>query len=144
MLVSDEIVSAIGALVDGTSEMFLSVEDIQAEENPGVAYGVFVNLDDPGSPEQRAQRLVGAISLFGIELRNDPDADHQGAGGMQYTFNVTQLVRDLVAAGAVTDPTRWSVTVEPVDLVESDDPDLTIGPELLGEVRIGRISLFVA
>jgi hypothetical protein len=62
---------------------------------------------------------------------------------LQHTFNVSDLVSELSNAG-LFDPLAVSVTVEPIDLMETDDPSLQLDLSRMPTVRIGRISLFIA
>jgi hypothetical protein len=126
----------------GAAELFLSIEDIQAESATGAGYAVYLNIPDLFSPGDRARHQVGLVTLFGMELLNDPNVEHPGAPGLQHTFNVSALVSQLAAAG-LFDPTAVAVTVEPVDMSETDDPSLQLDLNQLPPVRIGRISLFV-
>ncbi|MQA16689.1 MAG: hypothetical protein GEV09_21915 [Pseudonocardiaceae bacterium] len=79
----------------GARALYLNVEDIEAEQNPGVVYVVFLNMasDDPGA--DRARHHVGNVTLFGIEQMNDPDAAHPGVPGLRHTFDVTRVVGEL-------------------------------------------------
>lgn len=130
------------------SAMYLNVEDIEAEQNPGIVYGVYLNLpsDDPGA--DRARHHVGNVTLFGIEVMNDPDAAHPGVPGLRHTFDITRVVDELKATGS-WDPDAITVTFEPITplpppgqegLAAAFDEDTTPATP----VRIGRVSLFVA
>jgi Common central domain of tyrosinase/Polyphenol oxidase middle domain len=132
----------------GTQTMYLNVEDIEAEQNPGVVYGVFLNMpaDDPAA--DRARYHVGNIALFGIEAMNDPDVDHDGVPGFRHTFDITRVVGELSETGG-WDPDAITVTFEPITPIPPPGQE-DRASELAGEtvdvppVRIGRVSLFVA
>jgi Common central domain of tyrosinase/Polyphenol oxidase middle domain len=132
----------VGSLIAGTTRVLLTVEDIQAERNPGIGWALFVNrpaVDDPATIDQT---LVGTMSLFGVEAMNDPNDPAHGAPGMRHTFNITQLVQTLGSMN-LWDPTQVTVTIEPFDLMESDDPSLQTDLTQIPPIRIGRVSLFV-
>ncbi len=134
-------------ITTGARAMYLNVEDIEAEQNPGVVYGVFVNMpsDDPAA--DRARYHVGNIALFGIEAMNDPDAAHGGVPGFRHTFDITRVVGELSEAGG-WDPNAIRVTFEPIAPIPPPGEEGLVGALAEEEVdvppvRIGRVSLFV-
>ncbi|MGH8910183.1 MAG: tyrosinase family protein [Egibacteraceae bacterium] len=134
----------------GTRATYLNVEDIEAEQNPGIVYGVFINL--PSDPEaDRGRYHAGNIALFGIEVMNDPDRAHDGVPGFRHTFDITRVVSTLSEAGE-WDPDAITVTFEPITPIpppgQEEDLMAAASAELLEAaaarpVRIGRVSLFV-
>jgi hypothetical protein len=122
------------------SGVFLAIEEIEAERNPGVVFDVLLNQPDEDGDPQRHR--IGSFTLFGIELMNDPDHTHDGAPGLRHMFDVTRLIAGLAALN-LWDPDSVTVTVEPVPppAPPGEEPpaieDLDLPP-----VRIGRISLF--
>ena len=77
----------------------MSVDDIKADVNPGVVYGVYLNL--PGEGGDRHAHHIGNVSLFGIEKMNDPDIRHEGAPGFRHIFDATRV------AGELSEEGRW-------------------------------------
>ncbi|MGH4009063.1 MAG: tyrosinase family protein [Pseudonocardiaceae bacterium] len=130
----------------GARAVYLNVEDIEAERNPGIVYGVFIDMpsDDPAADHARYH--VGNIALFGIEAMNDPDATHGGVPGFRHTFDITGVVGELSEAGE-WDPNSIRVTFEPIPLIPPPGEEGRMGAvaeEADGPpVRIGRVSLFV-
>ncbi|MGH3901033.1 MAG: tyrosinase family protein [Pseudonocardiaceae bacterium] len=130
----------------GARTMYLNVEDIEAEQNPGIVYGVFLSMpSDPAA--DRARYHVGNIALFGIEVMNDPDATHGGVPGFRHTFDITRVVSELSEAGN-WEPNAITVTFEPISPIPPPGEEGLVGA--LAEeavdvppVRIGRVSLFV-
>jgi tyrosinase len=131
----------------GTGEALLSVEDIEAETDPGLVYAVYLNLPEGADDEQRRLHHVGNVSLFGIEQLNDPDTGHEsGAPGLRHTFVATDVISGLNEQER-WDPASMQVTFEPLALlpppgeeeswVEERD-ELAAAP-----VKIGRVSLFI-
>jgi hypothetical protein len=125
--------------------VLVSVEDIQAERDPGVAYAVY--LDVPGDPD-RERRHIGNVSFFGVETMNDPDRPHHGAPGFRHTFDATEVVKTLKEQH-LWDPASMTITFEPIRV--HPPPGQELPPEAVAEaaapvapVRIGRVSLFVA
>jgi hypothetical protein len=139
LLASDDVTA-------GARPMYLNVEDIEAERNPGVVYGVFVNMPSDDPEADRAQYHVGNIALFGIEAMNDPDAAHGGVPGFRHTFDITRVVGELSNAGG-WDPNAITVTFEPITPIPPPGQE-NLRTELaeqadVSPVRIGRVSLFV-
>ncbi|MFL5817565.1 MAG: tyrosinase family protein [Conexibacter sp.] len=125
--------------------VYLNIEDIEGERNPGTAYGVYVNLPEGASAAQARRHHVGNLSFFGIEHVREPRGDAH-AHGLRYTIDISDLVRELVAQG------RWNqdalhVTfrpIEPVDPEASEEEQHAV-PESLSEhspVQVGRVSVF--
>lgn len=130
---------------DDARRVLVSVEDIQAERDPGVAYAVY--LDVPGDPD-RERRHIGNVAFFGVETMNDPDRPHHGAPGFRHTFDATEVVKRLKEQH-LWDPASLTVTFEPIRVLPP--PGAELPPEAVAEaaapvapVRIGRVSLFVA
>jgi Common central domain of tyrosinase/Polyphenol oxidase middle domain len=133
------------AAAPGPGRVLVSVDDIEAEVNPGVVYGVYLNLPDDGD---RDQHRIGNVSLFGIEKMNDPDARHEGAPGFRHLFDATQVVGKLSEEGR-WDPADVRVTFEPIGVLPPPGEEETWEDETTEElaippVKIGRVSIFVA
>ena len=131
----------------GPGRVLVSVDDIKADVNPGVVYGVYLNL--PGEDGDRHKHHIGNVSLFGIEKMNDPDVRHDGAPGFRHIFDATQVAGKLVEKG-LWDPASVTVTFEPVGVLpppgeeETWDPGETEEESAIPPIEIGRVSLFVA
>jgi tyrosinase len=140
------------AAVDAAGEqpIYLNVENLEAERNPGVIYGVYLNMPPDDRDADRVVHHVGNVAPFGIEQMNDRDRAHDGESGSRHTFEVASQVDALRKAGA-WDPTAVMVTFELVTplpppgdegLMESivaEQREFAAGTPL----RIGRVSLFV-
>jgi hypothetical protein len=116
--------------------LYLDVADIEGTRNPGVVYGVYLNLPQDASPATRSRHQAGVVSFFGIEQAG-PGATRRRGGrgraehGLRYTFDVTELVGRL-RAGSAWDPAQVRVellpvggTAEPGDAAPS--PTVTVG-----------------
>jgi tyrosinase len=55
--------------------LYLNIENIEGEANPGVSYGIYVNLPKDADAEAKARHHVGNVSLFGIERAPEPLKD---------------------------------------------------------------------
>ena len=47
--------------------MYLNIENIEGEANPGLLYGVYVNLPEDEPPDPDGAHFAGTMSFFGIE-----------------------------------------------------------------------------
>jgi Common central domain of tyrosinase/Polyphenol oxidase middle domain len=127
-----------------TGRVFVNVDDIEADRDPGLAYAVY--LTAPGKDEGEAERYhIGNVALFGIEKMNDPDKPHDGAPGFRHVFEATDAVRSLEAEGR-WDPDAVNVIFEPIVVLPPPgaEPAIAEPSEPVPPVRIGRVSVFVA
>lgn len=72
---------------DTPTQFHLELADIEGTANPGVVYGVYVNLpDNPNEADLEAHR-VGLVSLFGIEHSTSERA--ASPRPLRYVFDIT-------------------------------------------------------
>jgi len=81
------------------SRVYLNVEDVRALGNPGVVYGVYLNLPRRWTERDRDLHHVGNVTTFGIEGMNSLDPEHDHVPGFRHTFDVTRRVRVLRRLG---------------------------------------------
>jgi tyrosinase len=127
---------------------FLAVEDIEAERNPGVVYGVYVNLPDHPSEEDLAEHHVGNVSLFGVERARNPRGDEH-AHGLRVSMEITDLLDRLVAEEKWHEGQRLDVTFRPIALEPPADrpelaPEVTATEHSDVPITIGRVSVHFA
>jgi tyrosinase len=122
------------------SAVYLNVEDVEGEDNPGLLYGVYLNLPPGENPDPTNPHYVGVLSFFGIESappgegnEEDDEAPHR----LRYVFDVTDTVAELTARDH-WNPDELHVTFAPVGVDSERQPEQAPPP-----VRIGRVSLFV-
>jgi hypothetical protein len=139
---SRRLVEAAGA---EQGRVLVSVEDIEAEHDPGLAYAVYLTVpDDP----DRDSRHIGNVAFFGIELMNDPDRAHDGPPGFPHVFDATEVIKALKEQN-LWDPAAVTVTFDPIRILPPPGGELPAEVEAEARaptppVRIGRVSLFVA
>ena len=130
---------------------YLNVEDIRALSNPGVVYGVYLNLPKRVTERVRDFHHVGNLTAFGIENMNSLDSRHDHVPGMRHTFDVTRKLRVLRRAGRIRKGEAIEVTFLPELPTPppgyQGDADKVLG-ELLDGAReapmtVGRVSVFV-
>jgi tyrosinase len=119
--------------------VYVNVEGVEADENPGVVYGVYVNLPDDQDPDTADRFHIGNLSFFGVELAGDVDRDHRGGPGLRYAFDISELVTRL------RDEDRWNpeqVTVTFSPLGGSGDEPAAEQAEGAPSVKIGRVGIY--
>jgi tyrosinase len=124
------------------SRAYLRLEDVTAPAPAGVTYGVYLNVpdDDPATDDAH---YVGVAAFFGVEETLNPDNEH---GGMRLAFDITDLYNRLNAEGRWQD--QVSVTfvpryVEPPETPVEMPSDEIAAPQQPGNVRVGRVSVFL-
>jgi len=95
--------------------VFLEVEDIDAARNPGIVYGVYVNLPSNPTDADLEAHHAGNISLFGIEVARNPRRDEH-PHNMRISMNITRLLDRLAAGGVWTDGRTLTITLRPITL----------------------------
>jgi tyrosinase len=125
--------------------VYLSIDDIEAEKNPGKVYGVYVNLPEDASPDEAERHYVGNVSFFGIERARNPRGDEQ-AHSLRFVQDITELSQDLAKDGK-WDGKNVTVTFRPLDATVPEEKEEVAhaAPETVTEsdppVTIGRVSL---
>lgn len=122
---------------EGAMATYLNIENVHGEANPGVLYGVFLNLPEGEAAEPESESCVGTISLFGIESSQLDDEDEEAPHGLHYVFDVSEQVERLQSEGR-WNPERLDVTFSPVGVDAETEAELSVP-----SVVIGRVSLFV-
>jgi len=116
--------------------LYLNIEDIEGEVNPGTIYGIYVDLPKGADAETRAKHHVGNVSFFGIEKARAPKGDEHGHS-LRLSVEVGGLLRAL-GGGDSFEGDQICVTFCPLTLPGEEDASHEEFP-----VHIGRISLAV-
>ena len=133
----------VRATPESARRAYLNVEGITGEQNPGISYGVYVNLPDrPVATTTGDAHHVGNISFFGIERVSDTTREHGGSDGLRHAFNITALVESLRAAGT-WDPGKLSVTFKPLRPTPPEGQEDLAAEEPVLPVTIRRVSLYL-
>jgi tyrosinase len=131
----------------GVSEpqrILLHLDDIEAEENPGSVYGVYVNLPEDAGVRQLAEHHVGNLSFFGLEQAREPRGD-EPAHGIRSSMDITDVAQSLKAHGE-WDGEHVRVTLRPLGLLAPEGADAP-PPKPTHEdlpVHVGRVSVSYA
>lgn len=125
-----------GVTAGAGPRMYLNLEGVEGERDPGVAYGVYLNLPDADGDGEPERHRVGNVSFFGIEKAAGVDDD--AAHPLSYAFDVTDVVERLREEGH-WDPARVSVTISPLRKVTRRG---VTGEPSRAPVKVGRIGLY--
>jgi tyrosinase len=122
----------------------LHLEDIEAKENPGSVYGVYVNLPENADEQQLDSHHVGNLSFFGIEQAQDPAGD-KPTHGIRSSMDITGVAKSLEAQGE-WDGRHVHVSLRPLGLDAGEGADAP-PPIAMHEdlpVKVGRVSISYA
>jgi len=144
---------AAESLLAGAAEpqhrAFLDIEDIEAEQNPDVVYGVYVNLPDHPTQGDLDTHHVGNVSLFGVERARNPRGD-EPPHGLRVSMEITSLLDQLAEEQKWQDGEQLDVTFRPITLEMPADAAQSLLPEIentdhaQNPVTIGRVSIHYA
>jgi tyrosinase len=126
--------------------LYLNIEDIKGEQNPGTVYGVYVNLPESPDEQALAAHHAGNVSFFGIERATRPLGDEHGHT-LRVSMEVGELLRSL-GDGEHFEEEEVRVTFRPLSLVppegRSEESFRAAAPSTdEPPVQIGRVSLSV-
>ncbi|MFM2077895.1 MAG: hypothetical protein RJA49_1785 [Actinomycetota bacterium] len=79
------------AAVAPATQFHLELADIEADANPGVVFGVYVNLPAKPTPKDLDAHRVGLVSLFGVE--HSSASRSTAPQTLRYVFDITEHVR---------------------------------------------------
>jgi len=128
--------------------VFLNIEDIEGDVNPGTVYGVYLNL--PKDPDEKTleEHYAGNISFFGIERAQEPRGDEHGHN-FRYVLEIGGLLRSL-GGGQQAGDEELDVTFRPLRLKppkgHPEEEAFPAQPEAGRQeppIHIGRVSLSV-
>jgi tyrosinase len=134
---------AAGKLLPG-QHVYLNIEEIKGERNPGVNYAVYVELPPDPAPEIEAAHQVGNLAFFGIEGASDPRGDEH-PHGLRFSVDITAIAQGLASRG------EWAghqlgVEFRPLGLTPPEVPDPADLVQAASHpdtpVEIGRVSIF--
>jgi tyrosinase len=123
-------------------QLFLNLEDIKGETNPGSVYGIYLNLPPGADEETLAKHHVGNLSFFGIERAKTPSDDEHS-----HSLRVSVEVGEVLQAIGADPSDKVEVTLRPLSLLPGPGMAENAIAAPSGEdppVRIGRVSLTVA
>jgi Common central domain of tyrosinase/Polyphenol oxidase middle domain len=129
-----EIREKLAAVVESkTDTLLLALDDVEAEQQPGVAWGVFVGLPAGAAGDEKSPFYVGAMSLFGSGVRSEKHHEFKTA---QFVYPLNRAVQAAMKANEE----KLLVTFVPLGIVIDGKPSR---PEVKSPVRIGKTSLII-
>ncbi|WP_258600095.1 tyrosinase family protein [Mesorhizobium sp. AR10] len=87
-------VTELGEVV---SRLYLALESVKGNLASGML-DVYLDLPEGAKPEEHAEKHVGSVALFGLNVASKPDGPH-GGNGLSYTIDVTDQAKQFTAAG---------------------------------------------
>jgi tyrosinase len=126
--------------------LYLNIEDIEGEQNPGTVYGVYVNLPADADEQTLAKHHAGNVSFFGIERASHPRGDEH-SHNLRVSMEVGGLLRSL-GGGESFGEEEVKVTFRPLSLAppegKTEESFRAAAPAAEEPpVQIGRVSLSV-
>jgi tyrosinase len=82
----------------GDKNVYLVLQNVQAEAAPGVVYNVYLDLPQGASPSPGSPNFVGTINFFGVTMTG---ADMQGMTPRTFSLDVTDKIKALQAGGGL-------------------------------------------
>ena len=113
--------------------LFLELDGVEAEHQPGVAWQVYFGLPANVAPSEESPHYVGALALFGQGIH---DASHDKFEPAHFAFPINKAV----LAGIKAAQERWTVSFVPRSiLIEGKPAPLKVA----SPVKIASLSLTV-
>jgi hypothetical protein len=125
-----------GASNKKAPQFHLKLAEIEGRVNPGIIYGVYVNLPDDADEATSEARRVGLVSFFGVEHSTDQGSDSPQP--LTYNFDITELITQLGAHGNLD---QLQVALLPMPGLVEDPPVAASTPP---PVQIGTVSVLTS
>ncbi len=127
-------------------KVFLDLEDLDAEDNPGSIYSVYLNLPENSPEDMKPAHHIGNVSLFGVERFQNQNDDH-----LNHTFrisiDITDFLEEQAADHTWQDGENIDITFEkqslglPAQSEMSKEAVSEVSTPDTPAIKIGRISL---
>src|SRR5262249_33972894 len=116
-----------------TEEIFLELDNVEAERSPGAAWDVYLGLPANAAPNPESPFLVGTVSLFSAGIRAHA---HGKFSPEHFTFRANRAI----AAALQTNKEQLRLTFVPAGPLIDGKPSR---PKVQSPVRIGTINIAV-
>jgi tyrosinase len=129
-----EIREKIARLLESKTEtLLLELDDVVAENQPGVVWAVYVGLPSDGQVDANSPYFVGSLSLFGSGIRGEKHHEFKPA---HFVYPINRAVQASLRANVE----RVLVTFVALGILIDGKPSR---PEVKSPVRIGKASLSI-
>ena len=124
----------LGPLAESkTATLFLELDGVEAERQPGVAWQVYVGLPPNTTPAEESPYFVGAMALFGPGIHSEAHDKFEPA---HFAFPINRAL----LAGFRASQERWTITFVPHGILIDGKPSQ---PKVESPVKIATVSLTV-
>jgi Common central domain of tyrosinase len=127
---------AANVAASASDMLLLQLEGIEAEQQPGVSWGIWVGLGKGAEAVAEIPSHVGALSLFGAGIRGEMKQMQHEFMAAKAVFPLNRAMQEALKSGGE------SVEIRFVPLGILVDGKAT-RPEVKAPVRIGKISLVI-
>jgi hypothetical protein len=113
--------------------LFLELESVEAERQPGVSWQVYFGPAISGEPSEDSPFLVGAMALFGQGIHGESH-DKEKFEPAKFAFPINRAL----VAGLKANQERWTIMFFPRGVLIDGKPSR---PKVESPVRIGSVSI---
>ena len=124
----------LGPLAESkTATVFLELNGVEAERQPGIAWQVYLGLPPTTAPAEESPYLIGAMALFGQGIHQDAHDKFEPAN---FAFPINRAL----LAGFKANQERWTITFVPRGILIDGKPSQ---PKVQSPVKIASVSITV-
>lgn len=116
-----------------TATIFLELDGVEAERQPGVGWQVYLGLAPNAIPSEESPYYIGALALFGPGIRG---GSHDKFEPAHFAFPINRAL----LAGFKASQERWTITFVPRGILIDGKPSQ---PKVESPVKIASVSLTV-
>lgn len=116
-----------------TETLFLKLEGVEADRQPGVVWEIYAGLPPNTAPDPEGPYYVGAMSLFSAGVHSKAQHDFKPA---EFAFSLDRVI----PAAMRTNAEKLELTIVPSGILINGKRSQ---PRVAAKVRIGRLSIAV-
>ena len=116
-----------------TETLFLKLEGVEADRQPGVVWEIYAGLPPNTAPDPEGPYYVGAMSLFSAGVHSKAQHDFKPA---EFAFSLDRVI----PAAMRTNAEKLELTIVPSGILINGKRS---EPRVAAKVRIGRLSIAV-
>jgi hypothetical protein len=116
-----------------TATVFLELDGVEAERQPGVAWQVYLGLPPKIPPTEESPYFVGAMALFGKGIRSEAHDNFEPA---HFAFPINRAL----LSGFKANQERWTIAFVPHGILVDGKPSQ---PRVESPVKIASLALTV-